>query len=220
MKKIITSIICLLSISVHAEKAWISDALQTSVTDTPSVNGKFLSAINAGEPVELLGLSDDKRYAHIKTDKINGWVWARNVINEPSIQVKYAQQQQDLVQAQNQNAQLSNDSRITNATLAQLRHDLAVAQENAQKSRTELVALQRASANVVQIDSANRELQARVVALETENANLRRSNSRLEESASQKQMTIGGGLVIISFVLSWLFGLMRRNRRQHSFNDL
>lgn len=220
MKKLVTLSLFIFTAAVQAESAWISDALQTSVSDKPDINGKFLGSIKAGTPVTLLGLSDDKRYAHIKTESLDGWVWSRNVMNEPSIQVKYAQQSQTLNQIQSQNAELSSHSETASATVEQLRSQLASAQDEAQKNRTELVALQRASANVVQIDKANRELQARIVDLENENANLRRSNSRLEQNVSQKQMTIGGGLVVIGFMLSWLAGMMRRNRRQHSFDEL
>lgn len=269
MKKTMTTLACLLAAAAQAETAWISDALQTSVSDKPDVNGQYLGSLTAGESVQLLEMSKDGRYAHIKTAKLDGWVWSRNIQKTPSLQMKFAEQQkaleaaqaensrlqasslqassetaalrsqlseaqhnaeksqqdlaslqQSLSQVQNQNAQLSSTSQNASAAVEQLRAQLAQAQDSAQKSRAELVALQRAGANVVQIDARNRELQAQVVSLEQENLNLRHSNARLEESQSHKQMTIGGLLVLSGVMLSWLFGLMHKNRSRRAFSEL
>lgn len=225
MKRLMISLIgllgfCLSISSYAAEQAWISDALQTSVSDAPEVNGKYIGSLKAGVPITVLGKSKDGRYMHIKTEHLEGWVWAKNIMYSPSIQIRFNEQNTQLNQLQSQNTVLANDKENHTAMISTLQNRLAVAEENATRSRAELVALQRASANVVAIDARNRELQSQVVTLEQENLNLRHSNKRLEEDKSQKQMTIGGLLVVAGFLLNGLLGMMRTHRRRDSFNDL
>lgn len=216
LKKFMLVLVALISVNaVAAEQAWISDNLQTSVSDSPDINGKYIGSIRSGTPVSLIEMSKDGRYAHIKTDEFNGWVWAQNIMKTPSLQVRSADLESKLNQIQSKNIELSHAAQNSNATIQDLQVKLTAAEDSASKSRAELVALQRASANVVQIDKRNQELQAQVVNLEQENLNLRHHNARLEESISQKQMAIGGGLVIAGFFLNWFFGLLRSGHRRN-----
>lgn len=206
--------------ALAAQQAWITDDLRTGVQKGPSRNADFAGTIIAGKPVELLEKSKDGQYAHIRTDDVEGWVLARNVIDSPSLRARFDEQSQTLAQAQSELKQIRSNDQTANAQNAELKAALAKAQSAAQKAHDELLSLQRASENVVQIDALNRKLQDRVVALEQTNAELSQQNTRLSEDSQHRQMIIGGGLVLGGMIVFWLLSLMNGARRRRStFSD-
>lgn len=202
------------------QSAWISDQLQTSVTDAPQSSGKYLGSLYAGNPVQVLETSSDGRYIKVRSGDLQGWVWAKNIMYSPSIHSQFAQQSQALEVAQQQNAALSQVQEEGLVTVQELQQALAESRQQAETARADLLALQRVSANAVEIDRRNRELQTRVVALEQENLQLQHQNSRLQDTNLRKQMLLGGGLVLSGAFLSVIFALLGRTKRRRMLHDL
>lgn len=210
----------LMSLAHAADTAWISDDLQTSVSDKPNINAKFVGTVVAGEPITVLGKSDDGNYLHIKTANIEGWVWARNVMNSPSRRAQFETQSKELAQAKEVNSSLSNERENTATTLNKLQEALKVSRQEAENARAQLSSLQRASGNVVAIDKRNRELENKLIELEQSNLRLTHANARLEESQEHNQMIIGGVLFASGIVFSWLMGFLYSQRRRSSYDSL
>lgn len=204
------------------QQAWINDDLRTSVFEKPAHNSKFIGTVRAGESVNETARSKNGEYVYIKAGTIEGWVSARNVMQTPSMRTKYLEQSSQLEKLQAQNKQLLSEKNDISRVATELSNQLEQLKNAEQNARDELVALQRASGNVIAIDKRNRELQAAVVSLEQENLSLKHKNLRLEEKVTQKQMYTGGLLVFAGFVIHWLSGLFRfnRSRRRNSFDDL
>lgn len=202
------------------DEAWISDDLRTSINDAPNVGGKFLGSVSAGTPVKILAKSDDDKYVQIKTDEFKGWIPTRNIMYTPSIHARYQQLQQQLetlkVQALENENKLQNSSNV----IEQLQNELVSLRQQEAQAQADLVAIKRISGNVVAMDTRNRELQASVVELEQKNLELRHQNARLEEKIHNRELYIGGALVLLGFVLHWLaVGFFNLNRSQSRFND-
>ncbi|MDO4642467.1 MAG: TIGR04211 family SH3 domain-containing protein [Cardiobacteriaceae bacterium] len=215
----LVAIVCCVGVATAAQNAWISDELRTAVYDKPGRDAKFLGTLRSGESVELLEKNGD--YAHIKTGEVNGWVSIHSIMDTPSIQSRFIEQQQRLEQLQGQAQVLQSANSDQNQSLDVLKKQLQDLQASEQKARDELVSLQRASGNAIAIDQRNRELQAAMVTLEQENLGLKHRNTRLEETLNQKQLYAGGFLVFAGFVLHWLSGIFRfSQRRKSSFDDL
>lgn len=217
-----TGLLLLLGMSAFtwAQEAWISDTLRTGVHDGPSVGAKFIGSLSAGEAVTLIAYSDDGNYAQVQHQDLSGWVSARNVMTTPSIHAQYAQMEANLATIYAENNSLNHSAASSADALTQLQQEINTLREREESARTELLTLQRASSNVVAIDKHNRELQAALVSLEQENVTLRHQNSRLLSQNNKRDMYIGGGLVILGFVLHWLAGLLRVTRRHSRLDDL
>ncbi len=200
--------------------AWISEKLQTAVNGGPDINARFVGTVVAGEAVKLLGKSKDGRYAHIKTDKLEGWIAARYVSDRPSVRSRFRKVAIALDNESKENARLRAERDNTAGNVGQLRKTLDDTRQTLEKVKSDYIALQRASANVITIDKRNRELQGKLISLEQDNLKLRHENIRLEESQSQKKMYLGAGLVIGGFLLHWLFNLFVVFRRRSPFDEL
>lgn len=201
-------------------QGWISDQLQTSLSDTPQSSGKYLGSLTAGSAVEILQTSADGRYVQVRAGDMQGWVWAKNVMTSPSIHSQFAQQSQSLAALEQKNHELQQGNEKGQSSIQALQQALAQSREQAETARADLLALQRVSANAVEIDRRNRELQARVVALEHENLQLQHQNSRLQDTGMRQQMLLGGGLVLSGAFLSVVFSLLGRTKRRRQLGDL
>ena len=206
--------------AVAESPAWISEKLQTAVNAAPDINARFVGTVVAGEAVTLLGKSKDGGYAHIKTDKLEGWIAARHVSDRPSVRSRFRKVSIALDKESKENARLRAERDSTAGNVGQLRKTLDDTRQALEKVKSDYIALQRASANVITIDKRNRELQGKLISLEQDNLKLRHDNIRLEESQSQKQMYLGAGLVIGGFLLHWLFNLFVVFRRRSPFDEL
>lgn len=215
MKKLV--LLCLLMPTVFAQqKMWVSDSLRTSVNEEAGLNKRFIATLNAGDEVQKLEISKDGEYTKIKKGEVVGWIHSRNLMNTPSVHVQFAEQSARLEALQQQNQDLNSSQEQTSTTVAQLQNQLAQVQQQAQQARDELLALQRASANVMAIDQRNRELESLIAASEQQNLALRHRNGRLEEALHQRQIYVGGLLVALGFILYWLldhFRAVKSNRR-------
>lgn len=204
----------------QGESAWISDELQTSVSDAPQSSGKYLGSLKAGVPVQILRNSEDGRYVLVQAGELQGWVWAKNIMHRPSVHSQFAEQSRQLNLAQAQHAQLKQVHDAELLSVQELQQALAQSRQQAETARADLLALQRVSANAVEIDRRNRELQARVVSLEQENLQLQHQNSRLQDTGLRRQMLLGGGLVLSGAFLSVIFSLLGRTKRRRQLHDL
>lgn len=219
IKHAIITIACFLSVQSFAEQAWITDDLRTGVQDGPARNAGFSGTLVAGSPVERLEESSNGEYTHVRAGDIEGWVLSRNLTDQPSIRSMFDQQRQSLQAAREQLDSIQNSGEQASEEILRLRQELTEAKEQAQRSRDELLSLRRASENVVQIDSLNRELQDKVVSLEQANLRLTQQNTRLSEQGHHRQMIIGGALVLGGMVSFWLLSLLGSARRRTTFND-
>lgn len=218
---ILGAVLAALCCAVQAapKQAWIRDNLRTGVQEAPARNAGFAGTIIAGTPVERLEDSKDGEYVRIRSEGMEGWVLARNVTDTPSLRTRFDEQATALQQAQAQLDSLTRNDQDANAKNEQLRRALANAQADARQAHDDLLSLQRASENVVEIDALNRRLQDRVVRLEQANLELTQQNSRLAEHMQQRQMIIGGLLVLGGMVLFWLLSLASNTRRRSTFSD-
>ena len=210
---------CFFSAQGFAEQAWITDDLRTGVQSGPTRNAGFSGTLVAGSPVERIEESADGEYTRIRSADVEGWVLTRNLTDQPSIRSQFEQQRESLQATRETLDNIQNSGEQASEENLRLREELNAAKEQAQRSRDELLSLQRASENVVQIDSLNRELQDKVVSLEQANLQLTQQNTRLSEQGRHRQMIIGGALVLGGMVTFWLLSLLSSARRRSTFND-
>ncbi|UJF25001.1 TIGR04211 family SH3 domain-containing protein [Suttonella sp. R2A3] len=208
------------ALAQEAEQSWISDDLRTAVHEEASANAGFKGTVMAGEAVEVLQLSPDGEFAEIQTDDIRGWVRARYIMDAPSFRARAQQAQSALNEAQNELSTLQSSQSGSTEKIEQLRQALTQAQGEAQKAKEDLLRLQRASENVVQIDELNNELQSKLVRLEQENIQLNQRNERLKSTQDSKQLMFGGALVVGGMLLFWLLHFMVNTQsRRRTFHD-
>lgn len=208
------------ALAQNVQQAWISDDLRTAVHEQPASNAGFKGTVIAGEPVEVLQRSQNGEFAEIKTNDVRGWVRARYISNQPSFRARTQQAQSELNAAQNELSTLQSNQSSSVQEIEQLRQALKQAQTEAQRAKEDLLRLQRASENVMEIDALNNELQSKAVRLEQENIQLNQRNERLQSTQNSKHLMLGGALVLAGMLLFWLLHFMvSAQSRRRTFHD-
>lgn len=201
--------------TLWAEEVWISDRLRTAVHEEAGVNKRFLTTLEAGEAVQKLERSRDGEYIKIKKGKLVGWVAARNVMDTPSIHAQWAQQEQQLSQLNAEVARLESALQEQQQLHERVTGELELLRRGEQNARDELLALQRASSNVMAIDQRNRELEQYHAEQEQQNLALRHRILRLEEALHQRQIYLGAIFVLLGFLSYWLLEHFSARRRRY-----
>ncbi|MDO5091229.1 MAG: TIGR04211 family SH3 domain-containing protein [Cardiobacteriaceae bacterium] len=208
-------------LALHAQTtAWVSDQLPTTVNDKPARNGKFLGTVSAGETLEITGAEKDG-YLPIRTDKLQGWVLAKNIMTTPSVHAQLADIQRELSNLQAQNKEIASRGDSLTAAIAEMNAKIRAAEADAENAKAELLELRRVSGNAIAISERNKALQSETVNLEQRIVAQTHEIHRLQQAANRQQWLVGGGLVIAGFILQWFFSLLRqRNKRRDQFMDL
>lgn len=218
-KKIFVFPLMLASISLQAQtSAWISDQLPTTVNDSPSRSAKFVGTVTAGEAVEITGAEKDG-YLPIRSQKLQGWVLAKNVMHTPSAHAELVERKREIENLQQSNREIANRETSLSTSIDDMNAKIRAAEAEAEQAKAELVELRRVSGNVIAISDRNKTLQNEVVQLEQRIVEQTHKIHRLEQAANKQQWLVGGGLVIAGFILQWIFSSMRLRRSREHYSD-
>lgn len=219
IKKTLLAFFLLAAVSTHAQtQAWISDQLLTTVNDAPSRSGKFVGTVTAGAAVEITGAEKDG-YLPIRTDSLQGWVLAKNIMNTPSVHAELAEKNRQIESLQQQNRDMASRESNLSSSMGDLNTRIQEAEAQAEQAKAELVELRRVSGNAIAISDRNKALQNDIVTLEQRIIEQTHEIHRLQQAANKQQWLVGGGLVIAGFVLQWLFSVMRLRRSRERYSD-
>lgn len=219
-KKRITLTLMFASITLHAQTpAWISDQLPTTVNDSPSRSAKFVGTVTAGEAVEITGAEKDG-YLPIRTQKLQGWVLAKNIMTTPSAHAELVEKKREIESLQQSNREIAERENNLSGSMDDMNAKIRAAEAEAEQAKAELVELRRVSGNAIAIGDRNKTLQNEVVQLEQRIVEQTHKIHRLEQAANKQQWLVGGGLVIAGFILQWIFSSMRLRRSRERYSDL
>ncbi len=208
MKKILISLCLqlLLSTLSFADTRYISDTLVVTVRAQPGNGEQILDTVRTGTPLEVL--EELKNYLRVRTPKgVEGYVRSQYV----SAEVPKAEQIKQLKtansQLQKKIAELTTRLNNSSKEAASL---TAVSQELS-RVKADYQALQKASANVLQITRERDQLQQ-------ENSNLTERMQRLKEESSLylrtgviKWFLAGAGVLFFGWILGKLSRKKKRN---------
>lgn len=195
-----------------AETVYISDELTVPVRTGPSPTHRILRIIRAGTPLEVLERDAEAGFTRVSLrDGAEGWVPDQYLVATPIARDRLEAATQEVARLRNSVAQLQ-------AQLGALREQRGEAQESTEtlseevlELESQLTEIRRLSANAIETENANRELQALNARLRSELDDLLQERDRLVEQAEQRWFMIGGALVLIGLLLGVL--LKSRPRR-------
>lgn len=189
-----------------ADEAWVSDQFEVMLRSGPSTSNAIERMLPSGTPLEVLEQDAESGYSRVRTTAgTEGWVLSRYLMSEPS--------------AREQLARLS--SRLTNATAtggtltAQLNavkseYDTATAriatlEREKRQLEQELAEIRRTAANVLAIDSQNKDLREQLATAEIEVATLEQQNRELTGQTTRYWFVTGAGVLVFGMLLGlWL----------------
>ncbi len=208
MKTLLTTL-CLLALlagNSFATTKYVSDTLVVTVRAQPGNGEQILDTVRTGAPLEIL--EEQKDYFLVRTAKgIEGYIRSQYVSAElpKAQQIKQLQTAND--QLQNKAAELSTRLNSSNKEAA----DLTSTAKELTRIKADYLALQKASANVLQITRERDQLQQENSNLTERMQQLKEENSLYLRTGVIKWFLAGAGVLFFGWILGKLSRKKKRN---------
>lgn len=214
MMRFVALVLMLVSTSVSAQSAWITDQLEVPIRSGESNQYRILRFLDSGTQIEVVSRNTSTGYSLIRDAQgRDGYVLTRYLEREPTASKRLETMQSEL-------DQIRDDVANGTARIAQLRQQLATATDERNAARNALAAteaelseIKRVSGDTLAIFEANKNLRAQLEILEDEAALLRSENITLADDRDKMFMLIGAGLTLLGLVLGLILPNLRRRRR-------
>ncbi len=206
--------IALISPAAFAVTGYINDEFEITLRSGESTRHSIVRMLASGTRLEVLATNEESGYSQVRTSEgAEGYVLSRFISDQPVARDRLARAQRRLEQLQAEKAaldqsyaELRQEKDETEAERARLES------RNSELSR-DLAEIRRTSANVLDIDRQNKELDARLEHSEETIARLNADNERLAARGAQRWFLLGSGAVLVGALLGFLLPRMRWRRR-------
>lgn len=213
-------LIALIPLAVVAEDAYVTDQFEVTMRSGPSTQNTILRMLPSGTTVEVLEADQETGYSKITTASgTEGYVLSRFLMDQPAARGQLAGMRRQVSNLRQRNQELK--ARLGQATASrdELRQERDRLQKGSQDKDSELADIRRVSANALDLNSQNQELQT---TLQTMNHRLQAQTSEIQELKDRKNRDwfIAGAAVLIGGILLGLLLPKIRMRRRSSWSDL
>ncbi len=213
-------LITLIPSVVLAENAYVTDEFEVTMRSGPSTQNAILRMLPSGTTVEVVDADEETGYTTIKTASgIEGFVLSRFLMNQPAARDQLAGMRQQVSNLRQRNQELAAREKKATASRDELRQERDSLLKGNENKDTELANIRRVSANAIDINSQNQELQTK---LQTMNHRLQAQTSEIQElkDKSNRDWFMAGAAVLIGGILLGLILPKLRMRRRSSWSDL
>ncbi len=198
--------------SLGNDYVYLSDQVSIPLREGPAPDDKILKRkIISGTKLRLLESQSERNYTKVQTSKGEiGWLPAEYLVSEPPAKIVLAEQYEISAQLQSRLDEETKNSENSREQLLELENQKNEKEKKINALETELQAIKILSAQTIDINQNN-------LILEQTNQRLRESikqmtiqNQISEEKKRYLDFLIGGGLVLVGFLMGFLIKSKRR----------
>jgi SH3 domain protein len=196
-----------------AETNYISDQLEVPLRSGTSLKHSIIRMLRSGTPVEVLDQDKESGYSQIRALGKEGWVLTRYLMKGPVPRDQLAEAEKKLAELELQNR------KMTTATQALKEEKVSIEKENStmdadyRKVSQELAEIKRTASSALAIDSENKDLKSRLVALERTLQTLQQENENLKDRTARDWFMVGAGVVLIGILAGLIIPRIRWRKK-------
>lgn len=204
----------LLAGSAAAETRYVSDSLEITMRSGKGNSYSITRMLDSGTPVEVLEVDKDEGYTRVRTKSgKEGWVLTRYLMKTPAARNRLASAEKDLAELELEKRKLE----TTMAALSEEKNALASELESLggtnRKVSQELSEIKRTASSALAIDSENKELKSRVVALERDLQILQQENEGLRDRTARDWFMAGAGVILVGILVGLIIPRIRWRKK-------
>ena len=200
--------------SAFGQSAWVTDQFEVTLRTGPSTSNAIRVSLSSGTRLEILEELPEEGYTRVRTSGgTEGFVISRYLMSEPSAREQLAELTQQLSSASDEGSSLTTQLNAIRGEYREAEQTIARLEREKSDLEVELAEIRRTAANVLAIDSQNKQLQED---LTNAQINIDRLNEEVRTLTGQSELTwfITGSLVLFGgILLGLLLPRMRRRRR-------
>lgn len=192
---------------------YVSDELLITFRTQPSNRGDIIRNLSTGTPMQVLEMPEESEWARVRLQNgREGWVRKQYLQNQPVAGDRLEAANREVEQLTRTVA----DLRARLETLQEARNEAETSSETleqrVQTLTQELAEIRRVSAGALETAAENRRLTELNARLRGELDELVAERDRIEADAEQRELMIGGGLVLLGLIL----GIVLKSRPRRS----
>ena len=197
-----------------AETVWVSDQFEVMLRTGPSTSNAIERMLPSGTALEVLERDDDAGYARVRTAAgTEGWVLIRYLMNEPSAREQLAQLTKRLTNANSQGSSLTSQLGAIRGEYDSAKQQIATLEKDKKKLEDELAEIKRTAANVLSIDSQNKDLRDKLAEAEMRADGFEQQNRELTTQATRYWFMTGAAVLVVGVLLGIWLPRIRWQRR-------
>jgi SH3 domain protein len=204
---------CLLTGHAMAETNYISDQLEVTLRSGKSTSHSIIRMLRSGTPVEVLDQDKDSGYTLVRAQGKEGWVLTRYLMNRPVARDQLAEAQKKLAELELANRKMTTAMQALTQEKGSIEKDRSSMEENYRKTSQELAEIKRTASSALAIDSENKDLKSRLVALERNMQTLQQENESLKDRTARDWFMVGAGVLLLGILAGLIIPRIRWRKK-------
>ncbi len=204
---------CLLTGQAMAETNYISDQLEVTLRSGKSTSHSIIRMLRSGTPVEVLDQDKDSGYSLVRAQGKEGWVLTRYLMTRPVARDQLAEAQKKLAELELANRKMTTAMQALTQEKGSIEKDRNGMEENYRKTSQELAEIKRTASSALAIDSENKDLKSRLVALERNLQTLQQENESLKDRTARDWFMVGAGVVLLGILAGLIIPRIRWRKK-------
>ncbi len=194
------------SLAAVAEDAWVSDQFEVMLRTGPSTSNAIERMLPSGTALEVLETDAAAGYSRVQTPAgTEGWVLSRYLMSEPSARQQLERLSSQLTNANDSGSSLTSQLSGVKSEYDTAKRSIATLEREKRALEQELAEIKRTAANVLSIDSQNKDLRDQLATTEINVATLEQQNRELTGQTTRFWFVTGAGVLLGGMLLGlWL----------------
>jgi len=217
LARILLIAVCLsVLVSGHALAAthYVSDSLEITMRSGMSTSHGIIRMLRSGTPLDVLETDNDSGYSRVRTrDGKTGWVLSRFLMKGQAARDKLAAAEKRLAEIEIENNKMTAAMETMKVKVSSIEKDRTNLDGVNRKVSQELAEIKRTASSALALDSENKELKSRVVALERKLQTLHQENEGLKDRTDRDWFMVGAGVVLLGIIVGLIIPRIRWRKK-------
>jgi SH3 domain protein len=197
-----------------AEAAWVSDQFEIMLRTGPSTSNAIQLMVSSGTRLEVLENDDGSGYKKVRTaGGTEGWVLSRYLMSEPPAREQLATLTGQLTNATTRGSSMATQLNAIKSEYESATRQIRALENEKDRLASELAGIKKTAANVLAIDSRNKELQEKLTDAEIKANILEQENQKLGSQNTRYWFMSGGLVLLVGFIMGLWLPRVRWQRR-------
>lgn len=200
--------------AANAASAWVSDEFEITLRSGPSTSNAIELMLSSGTQLEVLERDTESGYTRVRTSGgTEGWVLTRYLMNEPAAREQLATLTSQLSSEASRGSSLNTKLGAIRSEYEGATRRIETLEREKSELEEELAEIKRTSANVLSINSQNKQLREQLAAEEIRVATLEQENRELSSQTTRYWFMSGALVLVVGMVLGLWLPRIRWQRR-------
>jgi SH3 domain protein len=204
---------CLYTGIALAETNYVSDQLEVTLRSGKSTSHSIIRMLRSGTPVEILEVDKDSGYTMVRALGKEGWVLSRYLMKGPVPRDQLANAEKKLAELELENRKMMTAMQSLKQEKSTIEQASSSMDTDYRKVSQELAEIKRTASSALAIDSENKDLKSRLVALERNLQTLQQENENLKDRTARDWFMVGAGVVLIGILVGLIIPRIRWRKK-------